>query len=585
MSVSTDYEDYYSAHSNDHELAKKAEELASAKTVSTGLLQQIADMRETLNKTRIQDPDVDGTIVSFNDTLTAQNDVLTKLSEFAESYADAETAYTELVVECDTLQKADQTLKELCASAPNSHDSKYVIADTDPVEYNTGMYNYDKGQWEQKVRALKADCKALSDNIDNYIAYLEAVNNSNPADGMITAVRPTPIGGTPMYSASSQALSFEELNKYRELLGDGYQYFERLALSGLITDESDYDKVASEIMGMMEDGREIELQRLMTKIPDNILDFAGTEWVPSEYTLGYKYPINEGYEVSVAKFNKDGYCINVSKVVNVSEYPIISTIMDNVYTYNMVNEVSSYPEEVKQMMRLGGSLNYVISDDPTHCTAGAAAYGTMSCATGSMIIPTVMGGQTIWNYDESGVNTYDYLFNSIRHETGHVLDDVMFLTSDTTNPNSIKLCEIIDENMVELEHEILGVEVENWDHNHCEGFAETLRCYITDPEKFREVVGDENTDEFLRIITDTSDTSKYTVGEDGHLSAIVRHYEFPPPGEGQDYATTQIFETKFTYDDNSRVTVENRYTDSKGSDYTQGWDFDDFGRELKYWRV
>ena len=186
------YEDYYTEFKQIHESAKTAYEVSSGKTVSSNLETNISNAIETVNGTLLNQPE-DEVAVSFDEGITSLVEQLTTLQSFATSYESAEDAYTELKGECDALEKGDGNLKTLCNNKPSSTDTKYAIADTDPVEYNNSAFQRDLGLWQTKVTELKTNLSDIAENIRNYIKYLEEVDGCLPSDGAISTETPKPL--------------------------------------------------------------------------------------------------------------------------------------------------------------------------------------------------------------------------------------------------------------------------------------------------------------------------------------------------------------------------------------------------------
>ena len=151
------------------------------------------------------------TIKSFSETVSSNLKTIQSVQEFLSGdYTNAEKVYCDLKNNLDLLKSMDDKLKEEYNNMPNSKAKKYqkdkkdvngnILKDAygnNIKVFDKDKYEKDYGIWDENIRTLKTDCQTIANRIDEYLAYLDNINNFSPSKGRTGVAVPT-LGTVPV---------------------------------------------------------------------------------------------------------------------------------------------------------------------------------------------------------------------------------------------------------------------------------------------------------------------------------------------------------------------------------------------------
>ena len=188
-----DYVNYYEPYITDHKNAKKAFNDVINHSVLNNVVIELEDAitkMETIVNSSLLTETSDETASSLVNVVNDSIMSLQNIKDFLSSdYSMAEVVYLNLLTALDSLKENNEYLEVTCKERPNKDSSKYYDSYWNEEEqrekkrYNSDRYNKDSRIWENKVLDLKTKCKYLKKLVDDYLSYLDKINNCLAIDG------------------------------------------------------------------------------------------------------------------------------------------------------------------------------------------------------------------------------------------------------------------------------------------------------------------------------------------------------------------------------------------------------------------
>ena len=195
-----EYKSFYEQYKKYETDASEAANNTISHPVSNNICVELEDICNVLTNLEsfLSGENADDTVISFAETVKNKSNNMKSIYDFFKGdYVFVEQVYRDLKNNLDLLKATDEKLKAAYDLKPDKSNSEYMKEKKDIngnvmkdsygriiKEFNKSKYNKDYNIWQESVSSLNDDCKNIANRIDEYLTYLDNINEFSPSEGM-----------------------------------------------------------------------------------------------------------------------------------------------------------------------------------------------------------------------------------------------------------------------------------------------------------------------------------------------------------------------------------------------------------------